>query len=323
VGELVRISDIDIDTQITIPCGDQPIALSVQSVLQWLQPDAPPGEALKFLMVCRAAEVNPFLGEAHLVPMGSKWATVIDKSGWLRRAEMHPGFDGWEAGIIVQQFDPATKVKGAVQDLEGAFMPSGFVLVGGWARVYRKDRRMPIVAKVDINEYKKNSPTWTDIPRTMIRKVALVQALREAGFLTSGAYDSAEVPMMAKVTVEEQVPASLPEAIEVEFERVATASLEPAIAKELYEAIQALGMSEYDVATMLSRRGVASVVELTTSQAREILAKLHHILDQRDAGQIMLPDPKPEEADEESVEVIVEKSRAELARVSVTHDGIA
>ena len=53
-------------------------------------------------------------------------------------------------------------------------------LLGGWCDIYRKDRKYPISAKVNLDEYNKGQSTWRAMPKTMIRKVAIVQAFREA-----------------------------------------------------------------------------------------------------------------------------------------------
>src|SRR5699024_4380091 len=53
-------------------------------------------------------------------------------------------------------------------------------LIGGWAKVYRSDRDMPVVSKVSVEEYDKKQSTWKQMPLTMIRKTAIVNALREA-----------------------------------------------------------------------------------------------------------------------------------------------
>ena len=59
-------------------------------------------------------------------------------------------------------------------------------IVGGWAEVWRKDRAHSYRAEVSFDEYagrKSNGELnrqWASKPATMIKKVALAQALREA-----------------------------------------------------------------------------------------------------------------------------------------------
>ena len=59
-------------------------------------------------------------------------------------------------------------------------MLPGDTLVGGWARVYRKNFKVPVEIFVSREEYDKKQSTWNAMPATMIRKTALVNALREA-----------------------------------------------------------------------------------------------------------------------------------------------
>ena len=75
-------------------------------------------------------------------------------------------------------------------------------LVGGWAKIYRKDWQVPLENTVSLEEYQRyNSKgelmsNWSKMPATMIRKVALVQALREAiPEEFSGLYSPEEMPV--------------------------------------------------------------------------------------------------------------------------------
>ena len=91
----------------------------------------------------------------------------------MRRAYEHPDFDYLEAGIIVEE-------NGEIKDLVGSFRPPKAALQGGWAKVYKKGRDNPSEARVSLSEYTTGRSTWNTKPCTMIRKVAIVQAIREA-----------------------------------------------------------------------------------------------------------------------------------------------
>lgn len=67
-----------------------------------------------------------------------------------------------------------------MHERKGALMLPGDTLVGGWARVYRKNFKVPVEIFVSRDEYDKKQSTWSAMPATMIRKTALVNALREA-----------------------------------------------------------------------------------------------------------------------------------------------
>ena len=87
---------------------------------------------------------------------------------------------------------------GDIEYREGMITVPGETIIGGWAEVYRKDRSHSTRAEVSFEEYaaRKKDGTlnsqWSKKPATMIRKVALVQALREAFPKTFGGMYSAE-----------------------------------------------------------------------------------------------------------------------------------
>lgn len=130
-------------------------------------------EIVMFLNLCKYQGLNPFLNEAYLVKFGNDAQIITSKEAFMKRAESNKNYGGFEAGVIVTN-------GGEVIDRVGAFTVPGDELVGGWAKVYRNDRKVPVEIKVSLEEYDKKKSTWNDIKKTMIRKVAIVQALREA-----------------------------------------------------------------------------------------------------------------------------------------------
>lgn len=129
-------------------------------------------EAIIFMNLCKYRKLNPFLNEAYIVKFGEEAQIVAGKEAVMRKAEESPRYRGHRAGIIViRNKEPL--------ELEGSFKLPTDTLVGGWAQVFVEGKE-PIVEKVSLAEYNKNQSTWKSMPSTMIRKVALVQALREA-----------------------------------------------------------------------------------------------------------------------------------------------
>lgn len=136
-------------------------------------------EVMMFLSLCRYQHLNPFLREAYLVKYGTSPATiVVGKDTFTKRANKNPNYRGKQAGIIVRDAD------GNIQQREGTFYAQGEEVVGGWAKIFVKDRE-PELNTVSFDEYagRKKDGTlnsqWATKPATMIRKVAVVQALRE------------------------------------------------------------------------------------------------------------------------------------------------
>lgn len=293
-GELVRMSEFSSSTPVRIPLGDGgTVEMSVNDVLRWLHPEAPPPAAFKFLVTCAAHAVNPMLGEAHLVQMGGQWVTVVDKSGWIRKAEDRPEYDGFEAGITIQSMNPTTKVRGEPRDITGSSLPHSHVVSGGWAKVYRKDRSRPTEARVSMMEYRReNTPNWQKMPCTMIRKVALVHALRESGLVSSGAYDSAEMPDYAPAVPDHYRGELVGESMAIEAEVIEPVASADLVGK-LHELRAAIGIPDQAWAAILAKRGVSSASELTDMQATAIINNLQRVLDNQRAGETLLPDPAP------------------------------
>ena len=139
-------------------------------------------EVMMFLSLCRYQHLNPFLREAYLIKYGSNDpATIVTgKDVFTKRADATPNYAGKQAGVIVQ------KENGDVEEREGSLVLPKETLVGGWAKVFIKGHETPEYASVSLEEYigrKKDGTVnsqWSKKPATMIRKVAVVQALREA-----------------------------------------------------------------------------------------------------------------------------------------------
>lgn len=153
-------------------------------------------EVTMFLMLCKQQKLDPFQKDAYLIKYGdrSPATIVVGKDTFTKRAEGNPDFRGFEAGVIIMGND------GNINEREGSFTLPDEALVGGWARVYKEGRNVPYYASVSFEEYAGRkgdgelNAQWKSKPATMIRKVALVQALREAFPKSfSGLYDQAEM----------------------------------------------------------------------------------------------------------------------------------
>lgn len=155
-------------------------------------------EVLMFIELCKAQHLNPFIREAYLIKFGSSPANiVVGKDVFVKRAYRNPNFDGMRAGIVVIRQD------GGMDYREGSLKAPGEILIGGWCQVYLKDIPYPVRSEVSLEEYSKSQATWKQMPCVMIRKCAIVTALREAfPEDLAGMYDSAEI---------KNVPDKLPE----------------------------------------------------------------------------------------------------------------
>ena len=155
-------------------------------------------EVLMFIELCKAQHLNPFIREAYLIKFGNSPANiVVGKDVFVKRAYRNPNFKGMKAGIVILTKD------GNMQYREGSLKAPGEALIGGWCEVYVKDMEYPIRSEVSMEEYSKGQSTWKQMPAVMIRKCAMVTALREAfPEDLQGMYDAAEM---------QNVPDTLPE----------------------------------------------------------------------------------------------------------------
>lgn len=173
-------------------------------------------ELVMFINLCKFNGLNPWLKEAYCIKYGNEPAAIVpSKDAFLKRAEANPEFDGYKAGVIIYNEET-----GEFKYRDGAMLFKGEILAGGFAEVYRKNRSHPYRAEVSFDEYvgRKSdgslNSNWGKRPATMIRKVALVQALREA-FPTS---------LGGLVTAEEQ---GVEEPIDVAYSEVPVQPEEP------------------------------------------------------------------------------------------------
>ena len=185
-----------------------------------------------FTELCKVRKLNPFLKEAYCIKFGKNPAQiVVGKDAVLKRAILNPFYDGMESGVIV-----LNKESGEILERQGTFyLKNKEYLVGGWARVYRKNWSHPIYCSVSFDEVaqKKSdgslNANWGGKGATMVEKVAKVRALRET-FIDDlgGMYEAeemgVELPKDDEGRHDEIVHQDEP--IEAEFEEVEEISMD-------------------------------------------------------------------------------------------------
>ena len=135
-----------------------------------------------FTELCKVRKLNPFLKEAYCIKFGNNPAQiVVGKDAILKRAIVHPDYDGMESGVIVKVAET-----GEIIERKGTFyLKEEEKLVGGWAKVYRKNWKYPTFCSVSFDEVAQKKSNgqlnvnWAGKGATMVEKVAKVRALRE------------------------------------------------------------------------------------------------------------------------------------------------
>lgn len=183
MSENRQLSVMDIASPITYDSAFGSVTLSKDVVLKYLKrgsSELTDQEVALFINLCMYQKLNPFIGEAYAIKFGSDFQMIVGYDTYKRRAEENPEYRGREDGIVVLRNND-------ISHREGACLYPGDTLIGGWCRVHR-ERNGHVEAsytEVSLSEYQKTKdgkPTsnWASKPATMIRKVAVSQALRDA-----------------------------------------------------------------------------------------------------------------------------------------------
>jgi phage recombination protein Bet len=134
-------------------------------------------DCILFMELCRARGLNPYVGDAWLLgydsTSGASFSLITSIQALQKRAEANEHFDGVESGLIVE-------TQGVVKEIEGCFKPKDAIPLGAWARVHRKDRKLPHTAKINLEVYNTGRSRWSADPCGMIVKCAKAAAYREA-----------------------------------------------------------------------------------------------------------------------------------------------
>ncbi|GLK69220.1 RecT family recombinase [Hansschlegelia plantiphila] len=146
-------------------------------------------EFAAFLMVAREYDLNPITKEIYAFPkQGGGIQPIVSVDGWANLINSHPQCDGIE-------FE---------DHLDG----SGN-LVSITCRIYRKDRARPTTATEYMVECRRETATWKQWPRRMLRHKALIQAARYA-FGFAGIVDPDEGERTAAPTPPSSEPKLIP-----------------------------------------------------------------------------------------------------------------
>ena len=135
-------------------------------------------EVVFFMNTCKMQKLNPLVqGDVYLIKYSKDDPAqmVVGKDAYLRRAHDHPDYRHKKDGIVVIR-------NGEILQKEGCCVYPGEELIGGWCRVYfqRNGENYETYKEVSLAEYNKGMANWKSKPATMINKVAISQAVRDA-----------------------------------------------------------------------------------------------------------------------------------------------
>lgn len=162
--------------------GNQLITLTPDMIKTSIAPNLTELEIMNFGFLCQQNNLNPFTREAYAVKYGTSPASlIIAKAGLANRAERNGHLKSKVGGIIQTRCVNKETNTWETKDIKGSFVEPGWSVYGAWAVVTRDDRDEPFEERVLLSEYfNDKNPLWKTKQCTMLAKVAMQHALREA-----------------------------------------------------------------------------------------------------------------------------------------------
>src|SRR5438105_4380808 len=157
-----------------IPLGsDERIKLSIKIVRELIAVPTRTGklptdkDCIKFMMLARARHLNPFEGDAFMLgydtQAGPQFSLITAHQVFLKRAEASKGFKGMQSGVIVEwpMRDKLSEgVSPTILEREGDLVYDGEKLLGGWAKVFHKDREVPFYRRLKLATFNTGRSRW-------------------------------------------------------------------------------------------------------------------------------------------------------------------
>lgn len=145
-----------------------PAAIPIEKLQSWLQATGnqvklSEKEALQFLEIATAFNLNPFKREIYVSKYGNQFALIVGYEVYIKRAERSGRLAGWKV------------------QTEGSITNNDLKAV---ITIHRNDFREPFEHEVFYSEYVQRKSSgepntfWKNKPLTMIKKVAIAQGFR-------------------------------------------------------------------------------------------------------------------------------------------------
>lgn len=274
-------------------------------------------DVMKFMMLCKHRGLNPFEGDAFLVGYdaknGPEFSLITAHQAFLKRAEVHPEYDGMESGVIVKDGN------GAIVDRDGDFYLEDDLVIGGWATVFFKNRSHPMRKRIHVKNRRKGTQIWDNDTAGMICKCAEADALR-ASFptLLGGMYAEGEIGPAEDAEIASVKPAApaLPNG-RVVVGRTKQIAQEPQPAPQDFEdhrQPEAVSASKPSKAN--GKNGHAKHAEPAVPDHGALVARLRELCGRLEIGENIITEPEDvqflEELSDEKLSEQIKKLEIEL-----------
>lgn len=160
----------------------QEVSLSTFIINKYLAPGAnfTEEECWGLIGLAQSRGLNPIVKDVYFLRYQGNPQIVVSRDYYEKRAAKNPNFSGKENGIVV------LNKKGEIEYRQGTIMLKDEELLGGWCKVYMRNLTYPVFTSVQFDEAVrlkadgKPMATWASMPKTMVEKVAVVRALKQA-----------------------------------------------------------------------------------------------------------------------------------------------
>lgn len=160
----------------------QEVSLSRYIINRYLAPgaDFTEAECWSLIGLAQARGLNPVTKDVYFLRFQGNPQIVVSRDYYEKRAAKNPNYEGKENGIVV------LNRKGEIEYRKGTIMLKDEELLGGWCQVFMKNLTHPVFASVQFDEAVRTKSdgkpmsTWASMPKTMVEKVAVVRALKQA-----------------------------------------------------------------------------------------------------------------------------------------------
>jgi len=149
-------------------------------------------EFMVFVQIGKSKWLDPFNKEIFAVKYGWAAQIFIGKNGYVRIAQSHPDYK-WHTSEVVYENDDFVVENWYPKHKYG--LKDRWAILWAYCLLYKNWMPNPILHLVSYKEYRSGTnPVWKDKPETMIKKVAVAQALRESFYeLFAWTYDESEM----------------------------------------------------------------------------------------------------------------------------------
>lgn len=133
----------------------------------------------EYIQTCMQYRLNPYAKDIYLIGYDdsnnntANWSVILSYHSLIKRAACFPEYDGFEAGIVVEE-------DGEIKEVTGTASTLTQKMIGGWCKVYRKDQSRPTYVTVDLEERKKDKGEWKNQRKWMMQKCAITAGFRFA-----------------------------------------------------------------------------------------------------------------------------------------------